>query len=308
MNLKFSVWLLSATLLTGSAAWAEEALLAQANNETPPATIAPVELHSEHEGDHGHAEAPAPTGTLTLQQAIDKALDNAPRLKSAGAAVAASRGERSQADALPNPEVGLEAEDFAGRGPYSGFDSAQVTLGVSQVIELGGKRGSRQAAAEQGLALRGFDYEAERLSLIRDVTIAYAETVAAQEELKLTAEQKELAADLLSEVNTRINAAREPLIQRSKAQITASTSAFAHERAEREFTHARHTLASLWGGHHETYTLDSTSFFQLTPPKGEAELEAALDANPNVKRWDAERARSVALLELEKAQAIIAMK
>lgn len=304
MKLTFSAWLLTATLLTGSSAWAEDTLLAQANQEHPPASTAPAASSNEADAGHHHTPDVPSSGTLTLQQAIDKAIGNAPRLKSAEAALGASRGERMQADALPNPEIGLEAENFTGSGPYSGFDSSEVTLGVSQTIELGGKRGSRQAAAEQGLRLRGFDYEAERLDLIRDVTIAYAEAVAAQEELKLAAEQKELAADLLKEVNERVGAAREPLIQRSKAEITASTSAFAHERAEREFTHAQHTLASLWGGHHETFALDRESLFALTPPKTEAEVETALDANPNLKRWEAEKARSSALLELEKAQSI----
>lgn len=298
MNKYFSL-LLCSSLLFSSAAIAEDAkLLAQASADQPSVEAA------EPEGAHRHTEAPVAAGTLTLKQAIDKAIQSAPRLQSAGAALAASKGEQVQAGMLPNPEIGLEAENFAGKGQYRGFDSAEVTLGVSQTIELGGKRGSRQAAAAQGLALRGFDYEAEKLDLIRDVTIAYAEAVAAQEDLKLAGEQKELAADLLKEVNERVSAAREPLVQRSKTEITAATSRFAHERAEREFTHAQHVLASLWGGHHETYTLDRESFFQVSPPKTEAEVEAALGLNPNLKRWEAEKARSAALLELEKAQSV----
>lgn len=304
--IRYCSWLFCSSILISSTALAEDAtLLGQASVAVPPIAAIPTlsKAHDEHEGEHHHHAKTSPA-VLTLQQAIEKAIDSAPRLKSAEAALAASKGEQLQAGVLPNPEIGLEAENFAGRGPYSGFNSSEITLGVSQTIELGGKRGSRRAAAAQGLALRGFEAEAERLDLVRDVTIAYAEALAAQEELKLATEQKKLAADLLKEVNSRVDAAREPLVQRSKTEIIAATSIFAHERAEREFQHTQHVLASLWGGHYETFTLDPEGLFTLTPPKNEAEVETALDANPNIKRWEADKARAKALMELEKAQAV----
>lgn len=290
------LWVLCASTFTSIPALAADAGLPMPTDAGGSAALVDLQGNAKH--------ADASTDTLTLQDAIDKAIERAPRLKSASSALAASKSEQLQAGLRPNPEIGFEAENFAGRGAYRGFNQSEITLGISQIVEMGGKRSSRQAVAAQGLALRGFDYKAERLDVIRDVTIAYAEAVAAEEQLKLAAEQKTLAADLLKEVNRRVDAAREPLVQRSKTEITVATTTFAYERAEREFDHARHTLASLWGGHHETFALDRESLFTLTPPKSEAEVEAALDANPNVKRWEAEKAKSAAVLELEKAQSI----
>lgn len=241
---------------------------------------------------------------LTLQQAIDRALAGAPRMRSAAAAVKAGDGAWRQAGMGPNPELGVEVENFAGRGNYRGFEASEITLGISQTLEMGGKRASRKAAAGHEAALRRFEYEAERLDLIRDVTAAYAETVAAQESLALSRRQQTLAESLQREVARRVDAAREPLVQRSKADIALATATLARDRAAREFDHARHTLAGLWGGHHETFTLDRAAFTQIEALPGEAEVESALERNPALRRFKAEEARARARLDLEKAQAV----
>lgn len=266
--------------------------------------INPIALNGSADTPLQLSDSISEAEVLTLEIAVKRALVHSPRLKSSASARRASSAAQRQASALPNPEIEVEAENFGGQGPYTGFDEAEMTYGMSQQFEVGGKRSARQNVARYEYKIAEIEDEAARLDLIRDVTVAYAEAVAAQEELKLAAEQKGLAADLLKEVNRRVNAASEPLAQRSKTEITAATSAFAHERAEREFKHAQHTLASLWGGHHETFTLDRESLFTLTPPKTESEVETALEANPTLKRWAAEKARSVALLKLEKAQSI----
>ncbi|MEQ8737202.1 MAG: TolC family protein, partial [Hoeflea sp.] len=58
-------------------------------------------------------------------------------------AIGERAAEARQASFLPNPELGLEVENVFGSGPYSGVDEADITLGVSQLIETGGKRESQ---------------------------------------------------------------------------------------------------------------------------------------------------------------------
>lgn len=45
------------------------------------------------------------------------------------------------------------AENFAGRGPYTGADAAGISFGVSQRFEIGGKRSARRAAAGKGFEI-----------------------------------------------------------------------------------------------------------------------------------------------------------
>ncbi len=94
MYRKYFVWLICATLLGYQASW---------------------------------AQAPVTDGVITLNAAIKNSLAYSPQLKSAGSTVLASKGERLQAGVRPNPEIGVEAENLAGRGPYKGADSAEIT-------------------------------------------------------------------------------------------------------------------------------------------------------------------------------------
>ncbi len=107
---------------------------------------------------------------------------------------------------------------------------------MSQRFEIGGKRSARQAAAGKGFEIANLEYNSARLDLIRDVTIAYAEAVAAQEEVKL-------AGDVLQSVTKRVAAAAEPLIQKSKAEVALATSEIAFSKALRELAIAKKNLA-----------------------------------------------------------------
>jgi cobalt-zinc-cadmium efflux system outer membrane protein len=241
---------------------------------------------------------------LTMEDAIQKTLAASPRLASAEEDVRASEGARMQAGLRPNPEASLQTENFVGSGEYGGVDRSETTLGLSQVIERGGKRMGRMAVAERETAISRFGQAMERLETIRDVAVAYASAAAAQETLKLTAEQKDLANDLFKEAVARVNAAREPLIRKSKAEIAVSAAGFAHERATRELSHAKHALANLWGGHDDRFRIDEKDFFLLTPPMTEAEAEGRMKRHPELGRYRADQGRMEARYALEKMQSV----
>jgi cobalt-zinc-cadmium efflux system outer membrane protein len=240
---------------------------------------------------------------ITLEAALQRALSNAPQLKAAQAAASAAKGSQIQAGVWPNPEIGVDAENVGGQGDYSGFKSAEITYGVSQLVEVSGKRGARLAAADEEHAIAHAELEAARLDLTRDVKTAYAEAVAAKEGVALAEKQRSLASEVLANVNKRVNAAAEPLFQRSKSQVALSTSEMALDKATRDYAIAKHRLASLWGAEAVDFDLDSTSFFTISaPPKVQA--VAASSKPADLVRWDAEVARKEALYDYEQAAAI----
>lgn len=241
---------------------------------------------------------------ITLSEAIQKAIDASPRLKSANAAVEAAKGLASQADTMPNPQVEVLAENFAGGRRYSGIDSAEITYGLSQEIELGGKRGYRTEAATHGKTFKEYGVTIARLNLIRDVRVAYNNAIAAKENLALAEERKALAKEMVDNVNKRVQSASEPEIQLRKAEIGLSMAEVIEERARREFEHTKHVLASLWAGHEEAFLLDNSYFFELIFPPTEEIAEAALTQTADLKRWESEKERYNALYELERAEAI----
>lgn len=288
MYQKKLVLLLCATILSSQPAFAEEA----ANDETTTTPPAVVTLVPEQK-----------TRGLTLDAAIAKALAQSPRLQGFGSSVAAAKGEQWQAGAWMNPEVGIEAENVAGQGAYKGFDSAEVTYGVSQQFQIGGKISAQENIAGKGVEIATLEQQAAALDVIRDVTTAYAEAVAAEENVRLATEQKELAEDVLKSVSVRVGAAAAPLMQKSRAEVERSTASIVQDKAARERTIALKNLAVLMGEPAPVFTLDHTAFYAIAKPDTVA-LDEKLKANPDIVRLNTSLEQSKGRLDLEKANAI----
>ena len=78
--------------------------------------------------------------TMNKQMAFQKALRNNPSYMAALADIDMADGERLQTSLLLNPNAIIEVENFAGENEQEGFDGAEITLGIEQTIEIGGKR------------------------------------------------------------------------------------------------------------------------------------------------------------------------
>lgn len=78
--------------------------------------------------------------TLTMRDALVRALAANPRLTAAERDVGIATGLKVQAGAVPNPNLSFELDNALGSGPFKGLQSAETTLQLSQLIELGGKR------------------------------------------------------------------------------------------------------------------------------------------------------------------------
>ncbi|MFC1461084.1 TolC family protein, partial [Verrucomicrobiota bacterium] len=112
------------------------------------------------------AEAVERQDTITLRQALALALMKNPELAVYSWDIRAAEARILQAKALPNPEMGIEVEEFGGSGDAQGFDSAKMSIVLSQVIELGGKRAKRRNTAALEMDLAAWQYEAKRLDIL----------------------------------------------------------------------------------------------------------------------------------------------
>ena len=239
---------------------------------------------------------------LTLAQAVDEAMAHSPRVASADASVKAAEGALYQAGALPNPSLGVEGENIAGSGNYKGIKSADITYGLSQQIELGGKRGAREDAATHRRQMAVLDAAKVRLDVTRDVKQAFASAVSAQESLRLAEDALGIAEQELKSVSRRVAEAASPLIQKSKAEVTLATARFNVEQARQEQATTRMQLATLLGRSHLPETLDASSFFDVSEP--EQTDEDAIERTPDMLRLRVEEAQAEALLDIEKAGAV----
>lgn len=241
---------------------------------------------------------------LTLDSAITLAIENAPDLKGAAADYGAALGERRQAGALPNPSIGFEAENVAGSGPYNGIDGAELTFGVNQQILVGGKRSARVKAAESGKIIARYGQSTAKLDLVRNVKIAFADAVAAQEQAAIMQEQAKLAKDVYTTVNKRVTAAAEPVVQRNKAKISLANAELIAERATGQKDAAMKVLKALWNNAPSPSLLSSTEFYKAEKPAVAGDAQELLAKTPDYKRQTAAIEQANSLLDLERANAL----
>jgi cobalt-zinc-cadmium efflux system outer membrane protein len=246
----------------------------------------------------------APTGVLSLGDALAAALLGNPDLAAFSWEVRAREARTLQAGRLPNPELATEFEDFGGSGDRSGWQSAQTTLSLSQLVELGGQRAKRRRVAALEQELAGWDYEARRLAVLTDVTRSFVRVLEVQERLALTAELARLAGQVLGTVAATVRAGAVSPVEEARARVALSRATIESAQLERELDAARAELAATWGAQTVTFERVRGDLRTATPPPELDTLVSALPQNPDLARWATELDARKAALDVERARRI----
>ncbi|QTC92111.1 TolC family protein [Brevundimonas goettingensis] len=231
---------------------------------------------------------------VTLAEALSRAAASSPTLAAAEADVAAAVGRAQQAGFRPNPELGLEIENFAGTGGFSGVDDAESTLSVGQRFELGGKRPARERAAQAEVDAARLRLAVARADLEQQVRDAYAEAYADSRRVELARDQFMRADNLQTIATELVDAGREPPLRALRARTAALEAVGRVRAAEAEYAEAQRALAALWGGGEELP--EPTAAETPAAPSSVIDPASALD----VRLAEAEVATSVAVVERER--------
>lgn len=191
--------------------------------------------------------APAAARTVTLAEALARADENSPLLRASEAAVAAAEARARQAGVSPNPELELEVENALGTGPYGGFGGTELTVGIGQRFERGGKRDARRSLASAELDLANANLLRARADVMRDVRTAFAELMAAEERLELAREAVARSEELARTARLLVESGRDPPLRQLRAESALAETRAAEQRFESEAQQAARALASLIG-------------------------------------------------------------
>lgn len=249
------------------------------------------------------AEAPEPSGSLTLAAAVQAALQRNPELAATHYALKADTARITQAGLRQNPQLSLELEDFAGTGNASALHSLQTTLSLSQVIELGDKRQRRVDVAQAGRDLGGVERQAQQLDLLAEVSRKFITVIEAQETITLAQRGVELAESSLQAIDARVQAARAPEAERSRARVALLRAQLERQHADGELNGARHALAAMWGSNTPAFTRAEAQLFELPETGSFAALAQRLQGNPDFLRFASETRLREAELRLAQSQA-----
>lgn len=236
---------------------------------------------------------------VTLKEAIERALDASAAVKAREERVGGAEAGIRQSSVLPNPEIDVELENFAGSGPFKDLNDSELTLGVSQRIERSGKRDGRVAVAQSERDIAAIERDTARLDAAAEARRAFFDVSAATALLRARKAGLDSARQIEAMAARRVRSARDPVTVKLRAQIQAAEAKGAHDRAVLALETAKRKLASMWGDPAATFSVDDAALFVVP----EADVPVVGDASPDLKIKEAAVRRAAAKVELENANA-----
>lgn len=224
---------------------------------------------------------PAPL-SLTLQGAVQLALERSPTLGATVAGVTAAGARMEQASLRPQIEVGLEFENFAGSGDLQGSEALESTLQFSRALETGDKRRHRVAIANAGRNVALAELDAARLDVAADAARKFVGLLRAQEDLLAARRFFDLSQGISNEARRRVEAGRalSAELYRSRAEVGRQQLAVLSAEAERDS--AWRTLAATWGEPDAQRAEAAGDLFDARPLEPLPELLARIEVSPSI--------------------------
>jgi cobalt-zinc-cadmium efflux system outer membrane protein len=261
-------------------------------------------------GTAAGAEAPAPdlpSGSVSLRAAVAAALLHAPELAVWPWEVRAEEARALQERLPPNPSLGTEVENFGrfgGDPSADGVEASQTTVSLSQLLELGGKRGKRASVARLDGRLAEWDYERARRDAAARTLKAFVAGLVAQERLALAEEAVGLARRALGAVRSQVDAGVGSPADVVRAEASLAQADAEAARRGREHRAARIALAATWGSATAGFSRLAGTLEPPGPPRPLEDLRRALGENPDVARWVTAVERAEAGVALAEARRI----
>ncbi len=166
-------------------------------------------------------------------------LANHPGIAAAQAELDAAKARAKGAGrALYNPEI---------EAGYENADSTTTSVGLSQTLDMSGKRKARAATGQADMMAAKAALELVRKSLLANVLQALAIHQSAFEQLQLTASKVRLARDFLTLSQTRKTAGDLSESELLTARLALSQAMAEQSRAKGDLSRARERLAAIAG-------------------------------------------------------------
>ncbi|WP_342723094.1 divalent metal ion exporter subunit IhpA [Bradyrhizobium sp. B097] len=236
--------------------------------------------------------------TLTMRDALARALAASPRLTAAERDVGIAAGQRIQAGALLNPEVSYEQDNSFGTGKFRGTKSAETTLQISQAFEWFGKREARIAAGAAGVQSAAIQRQAVRLEVLSETAIAFLNVLGGQRRIQILDEQVAAIDKLTPLLQRRVEAGASSPAETGRAEVASALVKADRERVRSTLASARRELAVLMGDTAPKFAAVSGRLDATGQPQAFKAIVAAIDANPQLVRWTAVYAQRNAQLLL----------
>lgn len=226
---------------------------------------------------------------LTLREAIGATLQNNPQFQIYQLRSQALDGLQRTAGLKPAMRISAEVENVFGTGDLNWFQGSEVTLMLSQVIELGDKRSARTGVVNQRQDLLLAQQKVFELDLLAQTSLNFIELAAIGQRRELLARATQLAQETLLSVSDRVSVGRTSQVERAQAEAALAMAQLAQQSAAFSEQAGKIKLASNWGELQPTFASVDANLLDI---ESQGSIQALLDrlaANPQIKVFASER-------------------
>lgn len=245
---------------------------------------------------------PTLNASLLFPFAYENILENTYEFKAADIEIVAREADRWQAGAHPNPALSVNLSSV-GKRQYDD-DENQLFVGVTQIVELGGKRSARLRVAGASQCSSKWNLEIVKNELFAKLLHAFIDMAAAQERLALANGQKQIAERTLVTISAKTQAGKSSGIEEKKAQVAFRNSVLIYSKQLSQLQKKKNQLISLWNINPPLFDTVSFPLFDISPPPPLQVLIDKLHGNPELIRAETESALASEIVSLERSKRV----
>ena len=220
---------------------------------------------------------------MTLESAIKRTLVNNPQLHEFDFKQKVIAGEAKTAALKPSYAVGVEMENFLGRGEVSGVKDLELTLTLSSVIELGDKIHARKNVWDVKRQMVNVQKKVRSLDILAEVMRRYIDVLAEQETVKVVSDAEQLARYAYQAVARRVEAGASPFLEQKRAEAALAAARLEVETAKQQLLSSIKSLSVMWGELQPNFSQVQGNLFLLTQSPSFQTLISTLLSSPHVQ-------------------------
>ncbi len=259
------------------------------------ASVSPVELSesdvakTDIEASVAAAEVeptsePDLTGSITWPVVRDLVLSRHAGLRAESLSLSMADARLSQIELWPNPELGVEMENFGGTSPRNEFRGTETTVTMTQPVPLPGKRAMQRRVAAHDRRLAGWQVSQAKRAILLEAAQAYWTVLGKQAQVELAHKQLAASEDLLAVVDKRVQSGKDSPVEMNKARIVVADQQMRVSQVESQLKRARVRLAAMWAGP-DVFLQVQGELANVPILPEEAELLDGLQTHPALNRW-----------------------
>ncbi len=243
-----------------------------------------------------------PGGELTLKNAVAATLLGSPQLHAYSSEIRSARARQLQAGLTADPELEFEFDEFGGNKSFSGLDSMETTLKLSQIIQFGDKVAIREKVYSYDTLLAELEYASKELDICKEVADSFIKLLVVQKKIELAGEQVQICKKMADMIDKRVQAGKTGPLDYMKAKMLLAKAGLVEKQIVVHKEYLRKKLASLWGSQEPQFgrLAGDLEEYNNVPPI--AELEKIIANNPDINQWAVEIQKRQAKAELARSQ------